>query len=127
MNDNIRLFKLNSGEFIITIVKEVLDEGTYVLDIPASIIPIPPQQAGGQQNQIGFGMFMPFSDSDKDIILNPSAIAVDSEPVASLIEAYDQWKNQIKAQKSGIILPNSRPADILNEKMKNVDFSKLNT
>jgi hypothetical protein len=118
MKENVRLFKLISGEMVITIVKEVLDDGMYVLDTPASIVPIPPQQAGGQQNQIGFGMFMPFSDSSKDILLNPNSISVDSEPF-KLTDAYEQWRSQRKAKSSGIILPNH------NEKI--LDFSKLNT
>ena len=77
--DNFKLFKMENGEFIITEITETDDEGHMILNYPAVIVPIPPEQAGGQPNQIGFGKFMPFSDHGKDIRLNPNQVMVDSE------------------------------------------------
>ena len=100
----IKLFKLSTGEMILTEV-EVLDDGNYALTYPAVIIPIPPEQAGGQQNQIGFGKFMPFSDYSTDVTLNPNSIMVSSDANEKLVDAYKNWQKQLRSQESGIILP----------------------
>lgn len=117
-----KLFKLNTGEMILTDL-EVLEDGGYALSYPAVIIPIPPEQAGGQQNQIGFGKFMPFSDSKEDIILNPKNIMVESNADKKLSEAYQQWQKQIRSQESGIILPGMS----MPKQAQAGDFRKLNT
>jgi hypothetical protein len=104
------VFKIINGEIIITEVDHMDDEGNYVVLYPAVIVPIPPQQAGGQQNQIGFGKFMPFSDYSKDIILNPKGILVDSDPNKQMIDAYENWLQQVRQMESGIIT--AKPADI---------------
>lgn len=106
--DNYKMFKLVNGEFIITEV-EMDDEGDYLLTYPAVIVPIPPEQAQGMQNQIGFGKFMPFSDHSSDIRMNPKRVLVDSEPDKKLKEAYIQWATQIRSKDSGIIVPGMVP------------------
>lgn len=118
----IKLFKLNTGEMILTDL-EVLEDGGYALSYPAVIVPIPPEQAGGQPNQIGFSKFMPFSDSKEDIILNPKNIMIESNADKKLAEAYQQWQKQIRTQESGIILPGM---SVPKQAQAN-DFRKLNT
>jgi hypothetical protein len=83
---------------------ETTEEGKLILDYPAMIVPIPPQQAGGMQNQIGFGKFMPFSDYSKEITLHPEHIVADSESDANIVNAYEQWVTHMRAQASGIVL-----------------------
>ncbi len=123
---NIRLFRLTTGEMVITEIKETDDEGKYMLDYPATIVPIPPQQAGGQQNQIGFGKMMPFSDYAEDIALNPKVcVAVDSVPDKRLIATYEQWVQQMRSQEGRIIVPTMNQQNIPKDGAK-ADFSKLN-
>lgn len=113
---NVRVIRLISGEMIVTEVKDIDDEGNWMLEYPAIIIPIPPQQAGGQQGQIGFAKFMPFSDYSDDITLNPAQITSDTTPHKQIVSAYEQWSNQTRGQDSGIIVPNMQPpADIPNQ------------
>jgi hypothetical protein len=109
LGKNIRVFKLSTGEIIITEIKEVDDEGMYALDYPAMIIPIPPQQAGGQQGQVGFGKLMPFSDYKEEITLNPAFIVLDTTPAKQMLEAYGNWSNQVRGMDSGIVMPNMVP------------------
>ena len=110
---NVRVIRILSGEMIVTEVKDIDDEGNWMLEYPAIVIPIPPQQAGGQQGQIGFAKFMPFSDYSDDITLNPAQITSDTTPHKQILGAYEQWSQQTRGQDSGIIVPNVRPpADI---------------
>ncbi len=126
LGQNYRIFKLITGEIVIT-ETETNDEGMYSLSYPAIIIPIPPNQAQGQQNQIGFGKMMPFSDYGEDIILNPSSIVVDTSPDKRIIEAYESWRQQIKSLESGIIVPNMQaPKDVMPTKGQARDFRNLN-
>lgn len=104
MKSEFKIFKLVTGEMVVTKIVETTAEGRYVLDYPAMIVPIPPQQAGGMQNQIGFGKFMPFSDYSKEIVLNPEHIVSESESDANIINAYEQWVTHMRAQASGIVL-----------------------
>jgi hypothetical protein len=71
---------------------------------------------------------MPFSDYDKEILLNPACIAIESEPNKQMLQTYDQWVTQIKAQESGIVMANQMPRmpQQLRENGKAADFSKLN-
>ena len=117
-----KLFKLNTGEMILTEM-EVLENGQYGLKYPAVIIPIPADQAGGQQGQIGFGKFMPFSDNKEDIVLNPDSIMVHSEADKKLDDAYKNWQQQVRSQESGIILPGMA----VPKQAQASDFRKLNT
>ena len=110
---NVRVIRILSGEMIVTEVKDVDDEGNWMLEYPALIIPIPPQQAGGQQGQIGFAKFMPFSDYSKDILFNPANMLADTTPHNQILAAYEQWSKQTRGQDSGIIVPNMQPpADV---------------
>jgi len=110
---NVRVIRILSGEMIVTEVKDVDDEGNWMLEYPALIIPIPPQQAGGQQGQIGFAKFMPFSDYSDDISLNSAQITSDTTPHNQILGAYEQWSTQTRGQDSGIIVPNMQPpADV---------------
>jgi len=125
---SIKMFKTINGEMVLSAVNDITEDGMYVLSYPSVVIPVPPQQAGGQQNQIGFGKYMPFSDYDKEILLNPACIAIESEPNKQMLQTYEQWVTQIKAQESGIVMANQMPRmpQQLRENGKAADFSKLN-
>ena len=134
LGKNYRVFKLLTGEIVITEITETMDDGMYLLSYPAIIIPIPPQQAGGQQNQIGFGKLMPFSDYGEDVILNPASVAVDSNPHKQIAEAYENWTAQVRQMDSGIIVPNMQAPNMQAPNIpksgargEKIDFSKLNT
>jgi len=116
--DSVKMFKMLVGEMVITRITDVDDEGKYLLDYPAVVVPIPPDKAGGMANQIGFTKYLPFSDYSEDISLNPDMITINSVPTSQLVEAYDKWVTQIKAQESGIVLPNQGAA---------AGFNQLNT
>jgi hypothetical protein len=126
---SIKMFKTINGEMVLTAVNDITEDGFYVLEYPASVIQVPPQQAGGMQNQVGFGKYLPFSDYDKEILLNPECIAIESEPNAHMLQTYEQWVTQVKAQESGIVtaqgMPQRAPAEVMKDG-KAVDFSKLN-
>ena len=109
LGKNYKVFKMINGEIIITEIDHTDDEGNYVVTYPAVIVPIPPQQAGGQQNQIGFGKMMPFSDYSKDIVISPKGIIVDSDPNQQMIGAYENWMQQVRQMESGIVQPNMVP------------------
>jgi hypothetical protein len=124
---SIKMFKTINGEMVLSAVNDITEDGMYVLSYPSVVIPVPPQQAGGQQNQIGFGKYMPFSDYDKEILLNPACIAIESEPNKQMLQTYDQWVTQIKAQESGIVMANQMPR--MPQQLRDgkaADFSKLN-
>lgn len=118
-----RLFKLTTGEFVVTEIKETREDGGYVLNYPLVIVPIPQQQ-----QQVGFAKFMPFSNTDKSIVLFPSSIMVDSKPDNKMNAAYEQQVSHLKAQESGIIIPNSNniPSDVMKDAAAQ-DFSNLRT
>ena len=123
------MLKTINGEMVLTAVKDITEDGMWVLEYPAVVVPVPPQQAGGMQNQVGFGKYLPFSDYDKEILLNPECITIESEPNAHMLQTYEQWVTQVKAQESGIItarnMPQRAPAEVMKDG-KAVDFSKLN-
>lgn len=117
-----RLFKLITGEFVVTEITETREDGGYVLSYPLIIVPIPQQQS-----QIGFAKFMPFSDVNETIVLFPASIMIDSKPDKKMKTAYEQQVSQLKAQASGIIIPNG---NVPNEVLKDAaaqDFSNLRT
>jgi hypothetical protein len=105
LEKNYKVFKVGTGEIVILEITDILDDGMYVIQYPAVIVPIPPQQAGGKSNQIGFGKLMPFSDYGKDITMNPASILIDSSPDSRMVDAYENWCTQVKQQESGIIIP----------------------
>lgn len=123
MDKNIKMFKTLNGEFVVTEVEGVNDEGMYVLKYPSALMPVPQQQG-----QIGFSKYMMFSDYKKEILMNPTNIAVESEPAEDLRNTYDQWVNQIKAQESGIIMAgaNQMPKGPIPGDKSKADFSRLN-
>lgn len=123
MKNEFRLFKINTGEMIVTKIVETLDDGRFVLDYPAMVVPIPPEQAGGMRNQIGFGKFMPFSNYNQDVILNPNSIIADSTADSNIIGAYEQWINHMKAQESGIVMAGSND---LPKEGRAQGFNRLN-
>lgn len=127
MDNNIRMFKVSTGEMVLTEVVGVNDEGMYELEYPSVVVPIPPEQ-GAPPNQIGFGKFMPFSEYGKEILLNPKAVIVDSKPNSQLKETYKNWVSQMKAQESGIIIPRpNAPMPPMPPQGKGMEFDKLNT
>lgn len=127
---SIKLFKTINGEMVLTAVTDITEDGMYVLDYPASVVAVPPQQAGGMQNQVGFGKYLPFSDYGEEILLNPECIAIESVPSAHMMQTYDQWVTQVRAQESGLVtaqgMPTQAPAEVMRDG-KAVDFTKLNT
>lgn len=123
---NIKAFKLLNGEMVITEVEGIDDEGNCILSYPAIVVPIPPQQAGGRQDQVGFGKLMPFSDYSEEITLNPNTVTVTSVPDKNMKDTYDSWVKQVRSQESGIVVPNMRQSNI-PKSGKAIDFSKLNT
>lgn len=126
---SIKMLKTINGEMVLTAVNDITEDGMWVLEFPAIVVPVPPQQAGGQQNQVGFGKYLPFSDYDKEILLNPECIAVESEPNTHMIQTYEQWVTQVRAAESGIVtaqgMPRQAPSEVMRDG-KAVDFTKLN-
>ena len=129
LGKNYKLFKLISGEMLITEVTEVMDDGMLVISLPSVILPIPPEQAEGKQNQLGFGKLMPFSNYSEDILLNPKSISVDSKPDKRMLDAYESWCTQVRSEESRIIVPNMKSPNIpkSGSRGNTIDFSKLNT
>lgn len=70
---------------------------------PAALMP---QQNG----QLGFQLAFPFSDLDKPLKMRRESIDKFSEPNDQIVKAYEGWVTQVKAQVSGIIMPNSQVA-----------------
>jgi hypothetical protein len=126
LGKNIKAFKLLNGEMVLTEIEGINDEGNYVLIYPAIIVPIPPQQAGGQQGQVGFGKLMPFSDYSEEITLNPNTVTVVSVPDKNMKDGYEGWIKQVRAQESGIVVPSMNQPNIPKSGQA-IDFSKLNT
>lgn len=127
MEENIKVFKISTGEILIAKIEGIDDENKYSISIPVVVIPIPPEQSGAQ-NQVGFGKFMPFSDYSKEVVLNPIHIISESEPERDLLNAYKNWTTQFKAQQSGIVMPNAQQAQqILKDNNDKKDFSNLRT
>ena len=128
LGKNYKIFKLISGEMVITEIADVTDDG-YVLDNPASIVPVGnPQDGGGQQ--IGFAKLMPFSNSKEEILLDTRSISISSKPDAKLLEAYEAWSAKVKEAESGIIIPNMKNPNIPGDGMaggKTANFRNLNT
>jgi hypothetical protein len=126
---SIKMFKTINGEMILTAVTDITEDGFYQLDYPAAVVQVPPQQSQGMQNQVGFGKAAPFSDYEKEILLNPECIAMETEPNDHMLQTYEQWVTQVKAQESGIItaqgMPARAPAEVMRDG-KAVDFSDLN-
>jgi hypothetical protein len=126
---SIKMFKTINGEMVLTAITDITEDGFYSLDHPAIVVPVPSQQVGGMQNQIGFGKYLPFSDYDKEILMNPECIIIESEPDSQILQTYEQWVTQVKAQESGIIMAKGMPTRAPAEAMRNgkaADFSKLN-
>lgn len=124
MTRNIKLFKMINGEMVLTEVDDVTDEGMYVLNWPAVIIPVPPERANGMENQVGFGKYLPFSNYDEYILLSIKAVALESTPNTSMLNAYKQWCTQVRAQEAGIVSPGSMRSK--GEIVKPGEFEKLN-
>jgi hypothetical protein len=127
----IKLIKTINGEMVLTEVKDITEDNMWVLEYPAAVIQIPPQQAGGAQNQVGFAKYLPFSNYDEEILLNPECITIESSPSQHMLQTYEQWVTQVKAQEAGIItaqgVPQRAPAELVGKDGRAVDFSKLNT
>lgn len=74
-----------------------------LVDMPATMMP----REGGQ---LGFQMAFPFSDHDKPLQIRKSGIEKFSEANDQIKKAYEGWVAQVKAQMSGIIVPNAQVA-----------------
>lgn len=129
MDNNLRMFRVITGEMVLTEVKELNEDGMYELEYPAVVVPIPPEQTGGQPNQIGFGKFLPFSDYGSELLLNSNTVIADSKPNAQLKDAYNNWVSQVRAQDSGIIVPGVGGGGLPPQGTGQAppDFGKLNT
>jgi len=97
------MITLKTGEIIVTMTddSEPLDKTnieTLNLSYPALIVP------GGQQGQIGFQKYFPFSEQEGGKI-KKSQIATVSKPLNDFLKAYENWLTQVKAADSGIIVP----------------------
>lgn len=78
------------------------------VEFAASMLP----REGGQ---LGFQMAFPFSDYDKAMQIRKSSIEKFSYANEQIVKAYEGWMAQVKAQMSGIIVPNAQvanPADL---------------
>ena len=102
----IKVYKLVTGEFIISEIDTLTtDDENVVMMLPAMIIPVPAQQ--GQQGQgVAFTKFMPFCESSKHITVKREHVMVEVDPVNDFVGAYENWKRQVRAQESGIVTPN---------------------
>lgn len=118
---SIKMLKMINGEFCLTAVMDITEDGMYVLEYPSVIMPVPQQQG-----QVRFGKYLPFSDYSKEILLNPACIAVESEPDDQMLQTYEQWTTQMKAQASGIVMANQIPKGRVPQDGSRADFSKLN-
>jgi hypothetical protein len=120
--NTVKMFKLVTGEFVITEISETREDGGYVLSYPLIIVPIPQQEG-----QIGFAKLMPFSDNNKPIVLLQTSIIVDSDADGKLSKVYEQQVTQLKAQESGIVIPGQgMPKEILKNSSAQ-DFTSLRT
>ena len=81
----IKIFKLITGEDMITSVKENLTPtpGTYVLDNPAVLV----VQRNGDQMGVALAPYAPFIDGD--ITLNKTAIVSEGNPDQKLANEYN--------------------------------------
>jgi hypothetical protein len=122
---DIKMFKIASGEMVMAEIKETTASDCYVVSIPLTIVPIPPEHAGGAENQVGFMRFLPFSNYSEEIRIYKHSIVSISMPEKQLLAAYEDFSNKFKAKQAGIFTPTPQQASsILNK--KTVDFSKLN-
>lgn len=120
----VKLLTLVTGEMVITNV-ETEGEKVYVVSVPLTILPLPPEQANGQQNQIGFAKSLPFSNYSEEIKLNKNNVIFITSPAKQLVKTYEDFIVKFKAQEAGILTPTAQQShEILNKKV--VDFSKLN-
>ena len=113
MGEMLYVVMTNIGEMLMfgtTDTDPVDDTNEEFLEItyPAAMMP---QQNG----QLGFQMAFPLSDFDKPLKIRKSIIDKISEPNKQIKDAYDQWQKQVRAQLSGIVVPNAQvttPGDL---------------
>ena len=107
MNERPFIMQLKTGEIIICTTEDVdpwddTNIATIQLDFPAVMVP--------NQNQPGSLNFMlafPFSDYEDKLEIRKEHIMTLSRANSQLESAYEQWKTQVKAQMSNIIVPES--------------------
>jgi hypothetical protein len=123
--NTVKMFKLVTGEFVIAEISETREDGGYELSYPMNIVPVPQQE--GHPPQVGFAKAMPFSDNSKPIVLLPISIVIESEADKKISGAYLQQVTQLRAQESGIVVPNQGiPKEILKDAAAQ-DFNQLRT
>lgn len=114
MEDKLIVIQTKMGEMLICSTQDVdplddTNEQFLIVEYPAALMP---QQSG----QLGFQMAFPFSDLDKPLKIRKESIDKFSEANDQIAKAYDGWLTQVKAQMSGIIMPNNSqvatPADL---------------
>lgn len=102
-NDKVvKIVRFISGEEIITTIVN-LNEKKIVIEKPLVMVYKPSSEG---QVAIGFGPFMPYTESQ--IALNMSAVAAIADPVSKIVEEYDRLFSPI-IQPSPSIVSSSRP------------------
>jgi len=74
------------------------------VEFPAAMMP-------RENGQLGFQMAFPFSDYDQPTQIRKSSIEKFSHANKQIQDAYNGWIQQVKAQMSGIIVPNAQVAN----------------
>jgi hypothetical protein len=80
------------------------NEAFLLVEFPATLMP----REGGQ---LGFQMSFPFSDYDEPMEIRKEDITKFSTVNKQISDAYGNWKSQVKAQMSGIVVPNAQVAN----------------
>ena len=96
---NVKLLRLKSGEDVIADVDLVGTEDTIILENPAILMPM--GDTRGNQVQMGFGPWAPFSDNKKFEIPRDWLVFI-STPAKDLLNQYNQMFG------SGIVVPDMK-------------------
>jgi hypothetical protein len=80
------------------------NEAFLLVEFPATLMP----REGGQ---LGFQMSFPFSDYDEPLQIRKADIVKSSLANGQIKDAYKNWKGQVKATMSGIVVPNAQVAN----------------
>lgn len=101
---NVRYIKLISGEEIVCEVKEFVESSDIEIFDPLAIM----QQLNPANQQLHFTMIPFASEVESPLIIKADKIVFLAKPKEELLKHYQN----LKAQKSGIVLPN-KPSILL--------------
>jgi hypothetical protein len=93
---NVKVFRLNSGEEILSRFEEQTDG--WLLKDPAILVPV-------GQGQIGLMPWMMYTKATKGILIPKSFVAFTVEPLDELKSQYDTGLNE------GIVAPSTKTVD----------------